>query len=351
MTSESFQAGVWSSKPRWIESAPFDLVLFILSPLLGIALVLVAPAGHGLLLLVIGSLLGMPHYLSTYAFYFWDDTRAARRSDWWAYFAAPLGIVIGFTLLMFVGQKGPLMFLLYWWNAFHISRQSCGILSIYRHASGVSSVAAKRASNGLILTANACFALWNIDWNLTVQPYLTRIWEPLPRVLIIATAVLTAAALVNFVMAWRERNAAGQAIQLPELTFLVSSILLFAPYLWVRDWNRASFAVLTGHFVQYLGLVWLVHRRKFRQVSGSTGQRALAWLSSDRRLLVTAMLTIGVGFLAMPRVVVLVPWSDFYGWLSGLIAFLHFYLDGVFWAFKRPEVRQAIGPHLAARPA
>ena len=28
------------------------------------------------------------------------------------------------------------------------------------------------------------------------------------------------------------------------------------------------------------------------------------------------------------------------------LVLLHFYLDGVFWAFRRPEVRKALGPYL-----
>ena len=36
------------------------------------------------------------------------------------------------------------------------------------------------------------------------------------------------------------------------------------------------------------------------------------------------------------------------------LVLLHFYLDGLFWAFKQPEVRRAIAPYLVgygARPA
>lgn len=336
---------------RWIESAPFDLAFFVLAPLTGIGLSLAAPTGHGALMLAIGSVLGIPHYLSTFTFYFWDDTRDYRRRHWVEFVAAPLGLIFAFTALMLTGQQPLLMFVVYWWNAFHISRQSSGILSIYRHATRVSAAIDKHLANVTLLAANGCFALWNIEENPTVYPYLTATWRQLPTVLWLlctAVALIAGGGLIRSLLVRRET---GRGASLPEMMFLCGSILLFAPYLWVHDWNRAGFAVLTGHFVQYLGIVWLLHRRKLRGAEGSRGQRALTLLSQDIRLLVLTMLAVALLFMFIPRLSRLIPWRDFYAWFTGIIVFLHFYLDGLFWAFKRPEVRKSMAPYLAARGA
>lgn len=352
MSAEPFPLTSASSpRPQWIESAPFDLIFFILAPLLGIALVLIAPEGHGLMLLVIGSVLGIPHYLSTFTFYLWDDTRAYRAAHWLEFLAAPIGLVLAFTALMIVGQKSPLLFIVFWWNAFHIAKQSCGLLSIYRHSGGNTTITDKHIANTALLAVAGCCALWNIELNPTVVPYLTAISTQAPHVLRLTAIVISVAALARLVISLIARSRDGRGAKLPELAFLAGSLALFAPYLWVRDWNRAGFAVLTGHFVQYLGIVWLIHRRKLRDAtsSGSQGQRALARLSSDWRLLLAAVLTIGVIFLALPRVSRFVPWPDFYAWFTGVIVFLHFYLDGLFWAMKRPEIRASMAPYLRAR--
>jgi hypothetical protein len=330
---------------RWISSAPYDLLFFILAPLTGIVLVVIAPGGTSLLVLAVGALLGIPHYLSTYTFYFWDDLGQDHRRHWAEFFLAPLGIVAAYTVMLVFGFTALPFFAIYWWNAFHIARQSCGILSIYRHRAGITSPAAKHLNNAVILAVNGCFALWNIEWNPTVFPIFKSISPILPTALRVTVSAFAVYALVRLLLSWR-----SQLPTMPEVTFLASSLLLFAPYLWVRDWNRAGFGVLTGHFIQYLGLVWLVHRRKFATIrEGSLPQRVLAKVSTDWRFLVVAWLLTAVVFLGLPKGARRIPWKDAYTWLSGVMIFLHFYLDGLFWAFKRPEVRRAIAPFLIPR--
>jgi hypothetical protein len=347
----SFPAERANRRMPWIESGAYDLVFFILAPLLGIALVVIAPTGYGLMLFVLGALLGIPHYLSTYVFYFWDDIREYRRAEWPLFAAGPVILVVVFVALMATGFKPSLLFVLFWWNAFHITRQSCGILSIYRHAAGAFGKMQKHATNVALMAVNGCCALWLVELNPTVYPFLVAVWQPLPRVLRIGSAAVAVAALLNLgIVLWR-RHAAGFRVQLPEMAALTTSLLLFLPFVWINDFNRAGFAVLSGHFLQYLGLVWLVQRRRFRAVDGSPGQRVLARISGDWRLLLTTLLAMSLFGIVLPRASRLVPWKEFYSCVAGIITFLHFYMDGLFWAFKRPEIRKAIAPYLIAKAA
>src|SRR5207244_4659189 len=120
----------------------------------------------------------------------------------------------------------------------------------------------------------------------------------------------------------------------------------FHPYLWLHDSEFATFAMLLPHYVQYLGLVWLLHRRKFRKSGGSPIQRGLQKLSSNLSLLGSTLLGVGLVFWSTLR------WSVWNGhavvWESMylLIAFEHYYLDGLIWAFKQPHVRRTLGPYL-----
>src|SRR6266550_9333553 len=102
---------------RWIASAPFDLLFFILAPLTGIALVLAAPTGTSLLVVAVGTLLGIPHYLSTYTFYFWDDLSQDHRRHWIEFFLIPLAIIALYTFMLATGYKALPFFAIYWWTA------------------------------------------------------------------------------------------------------------------------------------------------------------------------------------------------------------------------------------------
>jgi hypothetical protein len=122
------------------------------------------------------------------------------------------------------------------------------------------------------------------------------------------------------------------------LSFLVTSLTLFHPYLWVQDSNIATLGMLLGHFIQYLGIVWLVNSRKFAAAgTGSIAQRYLSRLWCDPRILLLGFLAAGGLFMLLQLRVAAVAIT---------LVLLHFYLDGVFWAFRRPEVRKALGPYL-----
>jgi hypothetical protein len=108
----------------------------------------------------------------------------------------------------------------------------------------------------------------------------------------------------------------------------------------VRDANLATLGMLVGHFVQYLGIVWLVNGRKLADGTGSLGQRAISRLWRDPWVLLPALIAAGALFLVLQINLVAATIT---------LALLHFYLDGLFWAFKRPEVRLAIAPYLTAR--
>jgi hypothetical protein len=131
-----------------------------------------------------------------------------------------------------------------------------------------------------------------------------------------------------------------------EWVFLATSIMLFAPYVIVRDFTLATSALLAGHFIQYLGLLWLVNRRKYASLGGSLSQRLLAATSRNGGLLAVALLLLICVSFGFDR---FIHWKNWMGlhsvWLNAIVL-LHFYLDGLFWAFKDPYTRQSLGPFL-----
>lgn len=341
-----------ASKPRWIESARIDLIFFIVGPLL--ILPLAFGVEHGInRIFIIGVILAFPHYLSSLTFYFWDERRDYYRRRWIAFYAGPA--ILGAVYLAMIYLHVPLVvqFVLFFWNTFHVARQSCGILSIYRHGAGVHDVRHRDAANFAILSVSGWMALGNISTHPQVWPAFLLVH---PRFPLVAWRVAGAIALLGMIrLTWSlvERVRLGRAPGLPEGAFLLSSILLFHPYLWMRDSSMATFAMLVPHYVQYMGMVWLVHRRKFRTPEGeqaSLPQSLLVRVSSDLRVLLPILLGIGVAFYVGAAVSRRVGLFTHFETLYLFIAFQHFYLDGLFWAFRRPEIRSGLSPFLMRRP-
>jgi hypothetical protein len=302
-----------------------------------------------MLALVAGSMLGIPHYVSTFAFFFWDETREYHRARWALFFGGPVLIVATLVCVALFRVPFVIQVVVYVWNTFHVARQSCGILSIYRQRANVKDPGLKPIVNGAVMWTSFALAFWNIQWYPTLNRFLTLIWPQLPQAVWVVTATGAAIALARLAISLGQRFRGANPPLLPEMVFLATSLLLFHPYLWIQDANRATLGMLLGHFIQYLAIVWLVHRRRFRAIGSSTPPNEL-WLgklSTCLPLLLAVIVVLGGAFVALE----LLSRSSFllqtvYEGTYLSLALVHFYLDGLFWAFRRPEVRQSLGPHL-----
>jgi hypothetical protein len=327
----------------WVQSPLFDLSLFTLSPLAGLFVILpalVSPKGWHVFIAAT-YLIAIPHYVSSFSFYLGDENLAYYRTRRVAFFVGPVVIFMAVMALRLTKIDGAVQSVLYVWNVFHVSMQSAGILSLYRRLNG-GLFSESRFARASILGVNGSLAFLHIDRFPPIYQNLLRIHFP---VWTISAAFLIVAffGLVFYLGSLRRR---AKRIRTPELTFLVSSLLLFHPYLWVRDLNLATFGMLIGHFLQYLGIVWLLNRRKYSTVEGSGHQRLLSSISTKTPLLLLALVFVGLVFYLAEKSSnrLGVPISYVILWNS--LALVHFYLDGLIWAFKDPFVRKSIGPYL-----
>ena len=336
------------ARATWIESPLFDSLFFILSPAVGLIVIL---ASHGdsrtLAPLLATSLLGFPHYFSTFTFYFWDENRQQHAMRWFAFFAGPALIVLMTVALFAFHVPYAIAVVTYFWNCIHVSRQSCGILSLYRHRTGRTSNMDKAAPNAAIILTNLWFVLWRTETYPTLHRWLSLPDAGFPRLLWMTTGVLAVAAIVR--LAWNliRRSRSGHPASSVEVLFIVTSIGMFHPYLWVDDPALATIAMLTGHFIQYLGIVWLLHRRKYAVTTPSTEPRWLQTVSTNTPALLATLG--GTGLLTL-SVFTAFRFTAHEAWFEVMymsLAFTHFYLDGLFWAFKNPHVRSTIGPYFA----
>lgn len=349
MTAAEFDLGVLrrlsEKNYRWIESAGFDFAFFILSPLLVLPAVLavIFRVPHAM---TVGLLLAFPHYFSSATFYFWDERREYHKSRWMAFYAGPLIVAACYILLVYYRIPLIVQFVLFFWNTFHVARQNCGILSIYRHRAGISDRLQRDAPNLAILATSAWLALWNISTHHEVYPLLLRVHPKFPQFVWAVAGALALFAVGRLAYALWKRYRDGQRLGLPEGAFLATSLLLFYPYLIISDSATATFCMLLPHYVQYLGIVWMLHRRKFREVQGSAPQQTLARLSTNLKLLVPALASIGIVFWAAASLSRRTGYFDQFEIVYLFVAFEHFYLDGIFWALKRREIRDSLVPYL-----
>jgi hypothetical protein len=328
----------------WIQSPAYDLALFVLSPVAGTLAVLWALhlRGGTAVIAVVTFLLAIPHYMSSFSFFLGDDNRRyyGRHAAW--FYGGPVAIAATVLLLRGSGAHTPVLVTMFVWNIYHVSQQSHGILSIYRRLND-GPPAERSAARVAILSVNATMAFWHVDRFEPLYRVLAAVHPALPWMLPACTLPIAVSALG--VLAYRLLHR-SRAISLPEGAFLATSLLLFHPYLWVEDAGLATMGMLVGHFIQYLAIVWLLNHRKYASADGSVAQRVLARLSASPVSVAATVVAIGFAIFVGERATAWLGAPMVYIVAWNALSLIHFYLDGLIWAFRNPFVRQSIGPYL-----
>ena len=334
----------------WIASPAFDLGFFSLSPLIGLAVIwlsLSLPFGQ-MVPVAASFLLGMPHYVASFTFYMADDSRAHYFARPIAFIAVPLLIVAAVFALRIKGLDTPVILVMFVWNVYHVSMQSSGILSLYRRLNGGMDGERRIAKISLLCVASA-MTLWQPTTFPPLHDLLEAIWPGTYRFLWLGFSVagIVSTALLLLKMKRRPGRIGGS-----EVAFLASSLLLFHPYLWVKDGNLATLGMLCGHFLQYLAIVWLVHHRKHAgTTSGSTLQRTLGAISRKAIRVVCWVVATAVAVYGLSQLLSRSELPIASVVFLNSLALVHFYLDGRIWAFSQPFVRSSIGAYLTRGPA
>ena len=334
-------------RPGWIESPAFDLACFVLSPVAGLlflGVVFAVSAPYALLVqAAVFYFVAVPHYMSTYTFYLGDDNLHYYRTRGLAFFGGPVIIALLVLALWLLGFPPIVQAAVFVWNIWHVARQNSGILSIYRRLHSGPGAEGGPAQWAL-LGVSGGMTFWNIGRFPPVGRALSSLHPDAGHALAIALLALGLVALGVLVkqLISRLRPPGWQ-----EVAFLVSSLAMFHPYLWVSDYTLATLGMLMGHFVQYLALVWLLHRRKYGPLaSGSTGQRVLSLVSTRQMLLAAFIGASGLFFIVSNQATAVLGVAPVYtvSWFA--FTLVHFYLDGFIWAFRQPFVRASIGSYL-----
>jgi hypothetical protein len=333
--------------PGWIESPRFDLPMFILAPISGLvflALALGVPAEYGFVVQAAAFyFVAVPHYMSTYTFFLSDENMRHYRSRRLAFFGGPALITLSVVVLWVLRFPPPIQIAVFVWNVWHVARQNSGILAMYRRLNGGARSEHAPASFA-ILGISAGMAAWNIDRYPPIGRVLARMHPDADHALAITLFVFGVVSLIKYAQCVTARS---RRVSHHELAFMAASLLMFHPYLWVQDYTLATLGMLMGHFVQYLAIVWMLHRRKSAVMT--TGSRAQQILSSvSRHYLLIGMFVVGSGlfFVAANYTTSAIGMPAVYSVSWFAFTFVHFYLDGLIWAFRQPFVRESVGTYL-----
>ena len=328
----------------WIVNPAFDLGLFIVPIFLALGygvlanrIDAVATLGNG----AIYVLLGLTHFGSTWSFYFDRVNLRHFAANRWTFFYIPaciFGIAIVLTVL---GQTQAIAIVTYWFSGFHVMKQSTGFAALYRSRLGISGALDRKLDNGVVLGVSTycLFARYadRVDFG-----YESFLQTPLADGLLVAARAGLAIALAYWGYRTVRRVADHGRRALPLVLGSVASIVMFLPFLHVDDLRTALMTNLAGHYSQYLGLVWIINRRKY---TGETLPRHrstfLAAISQNvlylMLVLVGYALVVSVGSAVTPAFI-------------GLI-WIHFFVDRHLFRFRNPFVREALLPYLKPEPS
>jgi len=334
------------NREAWIAGPQFDLPLLIFVPLL--TLPILAGLYFHIRIVAIGGglMLAFAHYWSSIAFYFWDENKAYHRERWLAFYAGPVMLAVVYCLLLGFHVPYVIQFVLFFWNTWHVSRQNCGVLALYRSRAGVAEPEQKSAANNAIIAVSTFLAVWNIRTHEEVAALLSPVTPHWSLLLKGGAAVVAAFFAVRLGIALYRRQA---RLGLPETIFLAASLAFFYPYIFMTKSEVATYAMLLPHYVQYMALVWLLHRRKFGGADHGA-HVVLRRMSSRLVYLVPVLVAVGGLFYLINDYTMATGNHYWFESLYLLIALEHFYLDGLIWSFRRPHVRQTILPFLTRPP-
>jgi hypothetical protein len=278
--------------------------------------------------------------------------------------------IFGHTF-QFLGPRLINSVILYW-ATWHFVAQNWGILRIYQRKSGepIDSTAVRLERPLLLLIVLFCLThrlytgprqLFGLE---VLHPPLQREWV---LSLLAPIAVLLGVILVTRV---RERTAPWSKAGWVRLAFIGASFLgFFVPFQLITTDDTSAFAAAAcWHGFQYLGMVRHYNRNAWRR---GVDARAplISWLSQPgwtRAFLYWVLLmalagtvyvlaatltlftsgTFPVGQVSSFRVLSFLPQWDFFGW-AGVIwvsaTLSHYWIDGVIWKLRRPELAQRVG--------
>lgn len=303
-----------------------------------------------------------PHLVSTWTRVYFDPREWKARPVALVVMPALVGLAV-FTITVQLGLFGQRLLnsAILYWATWHFVAQNWGILRIYQRKSGepATSLGLKLERPLLLLIVLFCMA-HRISTGPRVLFGVEVLYPPLPRALVLSL-LLPIGVLTGLLVAQRlkERREAWAKAGWIRFAFIACSFLgFFVPFQLITTDDTSAFAAAASwHGFQYLGMVRYYHRNTWRD-GVDPNARLISWLSQPgwtRAVLYVALLLAMAGAVygVIYGLSLVTPW-DFYTWAAIVwvsLTLSHYWIDGVIWKLRRPELAQRVGIDVAASPA
>lgn len=341
---QSMQPGSAALAPRgWLLSREFDLTFIGGPAIVGLASALLVVSQPDLWGLVLGAdllLLGYHHVISTYTRLAMDQQ--SRRENAALLTWVPLVVLAGVVTLGYGVGLWTLTTTYLYWQWFHYTRQSWGVLRVYGRKGGLADAEPEWLTKSVFYG----IPLWGILWRTHQAPTEFLGVElrvpPVPAFLVHAVGVLAFAGLIWLavvrVRAYRCGNAAfGQTL------YLATHFVMFViGYVLIDDIDNGWLAINIWHNAQYVGFVWYYNNQRFKDGESSVAP-LLSRLSQRDRLisyfggsiLLSSVVYIALGATIAVVVAPIVVYQT--------INFHHYVVDSVIWKVRKKPMQETLG--------
>ncbi len=335
----------------WLRGPAFDLTLIagVLALAVGAGtIVVLQPHWFYVVLALDLWLLGYPHVVATFTRISFDTES----------FLQNRFLVLGLPWLVLAGSVAvgvtwgtwAIATTYLYWQWFHYTRQSYGLMRYYVRSRGPSAAAVEGGSVWMLYLV----PLWGILYR-SYQGQETFLglevkYVPVPESVVHLVGALALGSIAYWAwgqyLAWR-RDRLPLALTL----YLCSHCAAFVMgYLVIEDISAGWLVINVWHNAQYLLIVWMYNANRFKE-GVDQKHRFLSTLSqSDTRSVIRYFfVTVGLSFVVYTGILVVLK-SD---WFAAIplaaiiiyqtINFHHYIVDGLIWTRKRRKVRIQVG--------
>lgn len=205
------------------------------------------------------------HFGSTWFIYLDKKNREYFRQHYLIYYIFPLALFFG-VIALGLYNLILLVILTSLFSFYHVTRQNVGILQLYRMRNKEFSKIEKHIEEIAIFSWSILFVVYGL-----MQPQASRkyfgdfllVGEIALWLLLVFSVVVTS--MIVYFHIKREKNS------IPKALFFINSVLMYTPYLYAAvilvDIYQMEIATLTSlmtHYMQYMGLVWLINVNKYQ---------------------------------------------------------------------------------------
>lgn len=338
---------------QWVINKKFDLLFFIGSALLGIVYfftLLFIPQYALLITAIVWVLFAQTHFGSTWFIYLDKKNREYFRQHPWIYYGFPLAIFAAVLTLGFFNQV-LLVVLISIVSLYHVTKQSTGVLQLYR-------VRNKEFAPEVRKTENAALFSWSLffaGFGGLQLPDFQRVFGsllPLARGFFWLLLLVSIALTVAIIIQYRKRDINS----FPKTLFLLNALLMYSPYVYAAvilvDIYQMEIATLTSlitHYMQYMGLVWLINRNKYGADTEYARENPILRGISKHVWLIIASILVYALLMAYLRWGIPATVHNTYliRTLPNVVLALtaiHFYLDAFIWRFRNPFYKETVTP-------